>query len=268
VGKGPAPPAPVITLTTDFGLRDPFVGIMKGVILGICPLARLVDLTHELPPQDVQAGQLALAAAAGFFPPGTIHLAVVDPGVGSARRPLALAAGERYFVGPDNGLFTFALDHAGWRAVALDSEEHRLPDVSRTFHGRDIFAPAAGHLASGVPLERLGLEVPDPVRLPLPAARRGPDGVLGEVLDIDHFGNLVTSVTAEDLRSLEARGGVAVEVAGRCLRGAVAAYAAVEPGQAGALIGSVGRLEIFVRGGSAAAVLGASRGVPVRVRPA
>ncbi|MGH7397764.1 MAG: SAM hydrolase/SAM-dependent halogenase family protein, partial [Candidatus Rokuibacteriota bacterium] len=155
----------VITLTTDFGLRDPFVGIMKGVLLSICPSARLVDLTHEVPPHDILAGGLALEAATPFFPPGTVHLAVVDPGVGSARRAIAVRAGGYHLVGPDNGLFTFALEGAGWTAVSVTAPEYRLAEVGRTFHGRDIFAPAAAYLAAGVPLERLGPPVSDPERL-------------------------------------------------------------------------------------------------------
>ena len=153
---------PIITLTTDFGLRDPFVGIMKGVILSICPSARLVDLTHEIEPQDVLGAGLALEAALPFFPDGTVHLAVVDPGVGSTRRPIALRARGQYLVGPDNGVLTLALQGARWAAVALTAREYRLAEVSRTFHGRDVFAPAAAYLAAGVPLERLGPAWPGP----------------------------------------------------------------------------------------------------------
>ncbi|HET8575537.1 MAG TPA: SAM-dependent chlorinase/fluorinase, partial [Methylomirabilota bacterium] len=148
--------APIITLTTDFGSRDPFVGVMKGVILGICPAARLVDLSHEVSPQDVLEGALMLESSARFFPPGTIHLAVVDPGVGSRRRGLAVSAAGQCFVGPDNGLFTATLEEPGWVAVSLENPAYRLTQVSGTFHGRDIFAPAAAHLACGVALERLG----------------------------------------------------------------------------------------------------------------
>jgi S-adenosylmethionine hydrolase len=263
--------APIITLTTDFGARDPWVGIMKGVILGICPEARLVDLSHDIAPQDVLEGALCLWAAAPYFPPGTIHLAVVDPGVGGARRPLAVMAGGRRYVGPDNGLFTFVLESASegpreeWSAVELAAAEYRLAPVSRTFHGRDIFAPAAAWLAAGVPLERFGPVVGDPVRLPVPSVRSRPGEIVGEVIGADRFGNLVTSVRDEDLANLVGPGPLLVEVAGRAVGGPVGAYADVTPGQLGALVGSTGRLEIFVREASAQAALGAGRGAVVRV---
>jgi S-adenosylmethionine hydrolase len=255
----------VITLTTDFGLRDPFVGIMKGVILSICPSARLVDLTHDLPPQDVQGGGLALEAAVAFFPPGTVHLGVVDPGVGSVRRAIAVRSAGHYLVGPDNGLLAFAFEGAGWTAVALTAPEYRLPDVSRTFHGRDIFAPAAAYLAAGVPLERLGPRVEDPVRLSRPACRLEGRTLIGEVLDSDRFGNLMTSIPAGRLGEIPGQGDLVVEVAGRPVRGLVQAYAEAADGEPAAIVGSTGRLEIFVNGGSARDCLGVGRGAPIRV---
>ncbi|PYM36464.1 MAG: hypothetical protein DME17_10090, partial [Candidatus Rokuibacteriota bacterium] len=184
----------IITLTTDFGRRDPWVGAMKGVILAVTRDVDLVDLTHEIAPHDVLEGALALEAAAPFFPAGTVHLAVVDPGVGGARRALVVARDEQRFVGPDNGLFTPFLLTAGWRAFELSASEFRLPVASRTFHGRDVFAPAAAHLALGIPPERFGVAVTDPVRLPWPASRAVADGVAGEVVHVDWFGNLVTSI--------------------------------------------------------------------------
>ena len=258
----------LITLTTDFGVRDPFVGIMKGVLLSICPSARLVDLTHEIPPQDVLAGGLALEAAAPFFPAGTVHLAVVDPGVGTARRAIAVRVGGSYLVGPDNGLFTFALEGDGWTAVSLTAPEYRLAEVSRTFHGRDVFAPAAAYLASGVPLERLGQTVSDPERLRLPGCRLEGGELLGEVLDADRFGNLLTSIPAARLVELPGPGGVVLEVAGYRLRGPVAAYAEGGEGEPAVIVGSTGRLEIFVKAGNARDHLGARRGTIVRVRRA
>lgn len=255
----------LITLTTDFGLRDPFVGIMKGVVLSICPSARLVDLTHEIPPQDVLAGGLALEAAVPFFPSGTVHLGVVDPGVGTARRAIAIRAGGTYLVGPDNGLFTFALEGHGWSAVSLAAPEYRLAEVSRTFHGRDIFAPAAAYLASGVPLERLGPPVSDPARLRLPGCRLEDGGLVGEVLDADRFGNLLTSIPAARLVDVPGVGEVWLEVAGRHLPGPVNAYDEGRDGEPAVIVGSTGRLEIFVRAGSARDHLGARRGTIVRV---
>lgn len=242
---------------------------MKGVILGICREARLVDLTHEVAPHDILEGALALESAWRFFPPGSIHLAVVDPGVGTGRRAMALLAGGHYFVGPDNGLFTFALFADGWLAVSVEAPAYRLPEVSQTFHGRDIFAPTAAHVACGVPLRRLGPAITDPVRLALPRSRREGDEIVGEVIGTDHFGNLLTSVTAEHMGELGAAGGVlAVELAGRKLGAVTRSYEAGAAGVPTAIIGSGGRLEVFVRNASASAILGVGRGARVKVRKA
>jgi S-adenosylmethionine hydrolase len=261
---------PIITLTTDFGLHDPFVGIMKGVILSICPSARLVDLTHDVEPQNILGGSLALEAGWPYFPEGTVHLAVVDPGVGSARRALAVRTRGHYLVGPDNGLLTPALMDAGWRAVALTAPEYRLAEVSRTFHGRDVFAPAAAYLAAGVPLERLGPAVTDPVRRPIPRSRLEAGALIGEVLAVDRFGNLLTSIEAAQLVGLAsdqpAAVPVIVEIADQAVAGPVEAYADGADGRPTAIVGSTGRVEIFVRGGRADQVLGAGRGAPVRAR--
>ena len=161
---------PILTLTTDFGTKDGFVGTLKGVIWSICPAAQIADISHEISPQNVLAGAFALWRAYPFFTEGTVHVAVVDPGVGTSRRPIAARLGGHTFVGPDNGLFTPMLDNAekkGWRLeiVHLTNEKYFLPDVSRTFHGRDIFAPVAAHLANGVPLADLGSAITDQVRL-------------------------------------------------------------------------------------------------------
>src|SRR5258707_11254834 len=215
---------PIITLTTDFGLRDPFVGTMKGVILSICATARLVDLTHDVEPQDLLGAGLALEAALPFFPDGTVHLAVVDPGVGSGRRALAVGVGEHYLVGPDKGVLTPALRRARWTAVELTAPEYRLPEVSRPFHGRDVFAPAAAYLAAGVPLERLGPVVGDPVLRPIPVSRLEGDVLVGEVLAVDRFGNLLTSIEAARLTALARDGPVAGEGSGPPGEGLVNAY--------------------------------------------
>ena len=257
---------PVITLTTDFGLREPFVGIMKGVILGICREARLVDLTHEVAPHDILEAALALQSAWRFFPRGSIHLAVVDPGVGSERRALALASGGHLFVGPDNGIFSFALLGDGWSAVSIEALAYRLPDVSRTFHGRDVFAPAAAHLASGIPLGGLGPALGDPVRLALPRSRKAGDEIVGEVIGSDRFGNLITSITADDMGELAGSGVLVVEVAGREIGSVATSYAAGAAGVPAAIMGSGGRLELFVRNASAHGTLGVGRGAPVKVR--
>ena len=257
---------PIITLTTDFGTRDPFVGVMKGVILGLAPGVRLVDLTHEISAHDVLQGALALEAAVPFFPAGTTHLAVVDPGVGSARRPLAAAAAGQHFVGPDNGLFSFLFDAGGWSAVRLEATAYRLPRVSQTFHGRDIFAPAAAHLALGIPLNRFGPPLTDPVTIPWYTAYRQGDHLLGEVIHADRFGNLVTSVRALDLEALGPTSSLVVEVEEKEVGRIVGCYADLPPRGLGAVIGSSGRLEISVREGSALGATGARRGSEVRVR--
>lgn len=255
----------IITLTTDFGVRDPFVGVMRAVILGINRHIHFVDLAHGVAPHDVLEAAIALEAAVPFFPQGTVHLAVVDPGVGSSRRALAVSACGQLFVGPDNGIFTFLFAAAGWRAVALENSAYRLPEVSRTFHGRDIFAPAAAYLSLGVPLRRFGPEVRDPVELRWPVVYREGDALVGEVIHADRFGNLVTSVRAADLAPLGPAAALAVEVAGVRIQGLSTAYADRPRGELGAIIGSSNRLELFVSGGSAGDRLGVGRGVPVSV---
>jgi S-adenosyl-L-methionine hydrolase (adenosine-forming) len=252
----------VITLTTDFGTRDTYAAEMKAAILSITRDVHVVDITHEIPPQDILAGALALEAAERWFPPATIHVAVVDPGVGTARRGLAVAAGGRTFVGPDNGLFTPFIEAGGWQAFELTAEEFRGAHVSRTFHGRDVFAPAAAHLARGLPPHRLGPSVTDPVRLTWPGARIAEGKIGGAVLHIDRFGNLVTSIPGEALTSLGPE--VIVRVAGRTLP-LVRTYGELKRGNPGALVGSGNRLEIAVNAGSAAKALGAGRGTPVVV---
>ena len=254
-------PAPIVTLTTDFGARDAYVAAMKGVILGIADTVRLVDVSHEIAAHDVTEGALALEAAVPFFPTSTIHLAVIDPGVGTARRGLALITPVARFVGPDNGLFSPFLDGVNWRAFELTAGDMRRPKVSRTFHGRDVFAPAAAHLALGVAPERLGPRVEDPVRLHWPTVREAHGAVAGTVLHVDRFGNLVTSIRSE---AFEGFGGISVRLAGRALP-FVGTYGDLAEGQPGALVGGSGRLEIAVREGSAAARFRARRGSPVVV---
>ncbi|MEZ0395221.1 MAG: SAM-dependent chlorinase/fluorinase [Anaerolineales bacterium] len=260
-------PIPLITLTTDFGLQDGFVGAMKGVMLGICPAAHIVDISHEIPPQNILAGALTLAGVFRYFPAGTIHLAVVDPGVGTARRPLAARLGDYFFVGPDNGLFTPLYEEAetrGWTMefVHLTNEAYFLPNVSRTFHGRDLFSPVAAHLAAGVGLAALGPAFHDPVRLPLPRPERLPGGWRGHIIAIDHFGNLTTDLTADLLAAAQ---NVLVRLGGFEVRGIQAAYGESRPGSLIALFDSQGRLEVAVVQGSAAARTGAQIGDVVEV---
>ncbi len=257
----------IITLTTDFGTRDAYVAEMKGVMLDIVAAAdralHLVDVTHEVAAHDVTEGALTLDAAAAYFPRGSVHLAVVDPGVGTDRRGLVVRTEHALLVGPDNGLFTPFLEAgAPWQAWELRAEEYRRSTVSRTFHGRDIFAPAAAHLAAGVSPERFGPSVRDPVRLSWPTVRAVAGTVAGAVLHVDRFGNLVTSIRAETLDDMGGR--VAIRLRGRLLA-LVGTYGDLAAGQAGALIGSSGRLEVAVREGSAAARFKAQRGTPVLV---
>jgi len=252
----------VITLTTDFGMRDTYVAEMKAAILSITRDVHVVDITHEVAPHDVLEGALALEAAAPRFPTATIHVAVVDPGVGTARRGLAVASGDQVFIGPDNGLFTPFLGGAPWRAFELRAEQFRAAGVSRTFHGRDVFAPAAAHVARGLEPGRLGPIVTDPVLLAWPRARVTEGRVGGAVVHVDRFGNLVTSIDGDTIALLGS--GVTVRVGGRILP-LVQTYGELARGSAGALVGSRNRLEIAVNAGSAATMLRARRGSPVVV---
>ena len=259
----------IVTLTTDFGVRDPYVAEMKGAILGIARTAgatvQLVDVTHEVARHDVVEGALALEEATPFFPRGTVYVAVIDPGLGTARRGMVVAARGQVFVGPDNGVFTPFLSGTDWRAFELAAPEYRLPAVSRTFHGRDVFAPAAAHVAVGVDVARLGPAVTDPVRLAWEGARERAGTLEGAVIHVDRFGNLVTSLFAEAVAArLGAR--IRVSVRGRAIP-MVNTYGELERGGLGALAGSSGRLEIAVREGSAAAALRARRGTRVTVSP-
>ena len=268
---------PVVTLLTDFGSRDAYAAVMKGVILRSLPTAGVVDVTHEIPPQDVRAAAFVLESACPYFPEGAVHVVVVDPGVGGPRRIIAAEAGERRFLGPDNGVLSVALGRMAGeaneaRVVAVSDEavhlarRRALPPgaaESATFHGRDRFAPLAAELARGVALEELGSQVDDYVRLELPSpVARGPSEVAGEVIYIDRFGNLVTNLRPGDLPSPDAEFEVAGRAAGRLAR----AYHERERGQLLAVVGSTGRVEISVRDGSAAGVLAAIVGTAVAAR--
>jgi hypothetical protein len=250
----------IITLTTDFGLADGYVGIMKGVILGIARDIHLVDLSHDIPPQDVREAIYLLDGAAPYFPHGAIHLAVIDPGVGSARRGLVVRTSRASYVGPDNGLFTRPLAEPGAQAWELNRPEFWLSPVSRTFHGRDIFAPVAAHLANGTPLGEMGRPIADPVRLALTEPTRTSDGAIrGEVVHVDRFGNLITDVPAAWISG----GGWQCRVAGETIMEMSGTYAAGRPGKLLMLIGSGGTLEIAERNGDAARRLGVKAGEPV-----
>jgi hypothetical protein len=253
----------IITLTTDFGTADGYVGVMKGVILDIAPAVHLVDLSHEIAAQDVRGAEYVLGRAAAFFPEGTVHLAVVDPGVGSRRRPLLVTTPHASFVGPDNGLFTFALAAVGAAAYELDRPEFWLPNVSHTFHGRDIFAPVAAHVARGIAPHALGSPISDPVRLPLVVSQRHSDGrLVGHVVRVDHFGNLITDIPG----GWVGEGRWCAEIAGRRINQSGTTYADTGAGELLILVSSAGTLEIAARDGNAAVLLGVGVGEVVDFR--
>lgn len=254
-------PAPLLTLTTDWGAGSGYPAQVKAVLLAALPDARIVDVSHEVPRFDVLAGALLLEACVPWFPPGAIHLAVVDPGVGTARRALCAVDGEgRTFVAPDNGLLEPFLG-PGARAFEIVPGAAVPPPRTATFHGRDLFAPAAAFLARGGDPAALGRSVPDPVRLAWPAAQALRGELRGEALAADPFGNLVTSIRAADLGGAEV---ARVTAGGRPARW-VRTFGEGAPGELVAMVGSGGRVEVAVREGSAAAVLGGTRGVPVRL---
>jgi hypothetical protein len=258
---------PTITLTTDFGIKDGFVGTMKGVIWSICPAAQIADISHTIAPQNVLEGALALWRAYPYFPAGSVHVAVIDPGVGTRRRPMAAHLGNHYFVGPDNGLFTPIYEDTERNGrpleiVNLTNVRYFLAEVSRTFHGRDIFAPVGAALANGVPLADLGPAITDPVRLALPKPEKTLTGWRAHVIAVDIFGNLTTDLPASDLKGQES---VLFRLLGRELRGLVDSYGHEQPGALVALVDSEDFIEIAAVNGSAEKVLGAQIGDVVEV---
>jgi S-adenosyl-L-methionine hydrolase (adenosine-forming) len=259
----------IVTLLTDFGTADYFVGALKGAVLASNPEARVVDLTHEIPPYDVEAGAFTLRAAFETFPDGTVHVAVVDPGVGSARRAIAVEGRGHTFVGPDNGLFGHVYERIGpFRVFQLTNRNFFRREVSPTFHGRDIFAPVAGALARGVRAEELGPEVFDFVRLPSAAVEKTADGTLvGSIIHVDRFGNLVTNITPEELSEESIARGARLRIGGREVRRFRRFFAedAEGAGEPFAVWGSAGLLEVVLFRDSAARVLGAKRGDRVEV---
>lgn len=245
-----------VALLTDFGLTDAYVGVLKAVLHTRLPGATLLDLCHSVPPQDITAGALLLHQAAPYCPEDTVFLAVVDPGVGSSRRPICLRVAGRTLVGPDNGLLWPAATLWGApEAFVLDRPECWLPDVGRTFHGRDIFAPVAAALAGGTPCEALGTTVTDPVRLAFPVPAGAGGALRGEVIYVDHYGNAVTSLTPSDLGHPEP-GGWRFQGEQFDQFGPVGCYADAAPGEVLVLAGSFGRYEVAVRGGNAAREVG------------
>jgi S-adenosylmethionine hydrolase len=240
----------VITLLTDFGTADYFVGAMKGAILSVNPLAIIADITHEVPPQDIQSAAFSLLAAYNTFPAGTIHVAVVDPGVGSARRPIIVSAGEHFFVGPDNGLFTYIYDReSSCEIFHVTAEKYFRQPASTTFHGRDIFAPVAAALSTGVEVEAFGSVITDEVRLDSLVAEVKNGRVEGRIIHIDRFGNCITNITPD---VFEFGNGASLVIKGETIRKIREFYADSDPNELFAIWGSAGFLEISMNGSSAA----------------
>ena len=246
-------PAPIITLTTDFELKDPYVAEMKAAILSICPSAVIVDITHEVEKFNVRMGAYMLASASPYFPEGTVHVAVVDPGVGTKRRPIIVQAARSFFVGPDNGLLILAAEAQGIKRMhEIASRRFMLPHVSRTFHGRDIFAPAAAHLAKGVPIEEFGPEITVVAKPKFTKVTRDKDALIGVVLHVDGFGNIITNVRAKDLENLK-EGALQAELHQCKFQLKLSkTYAEAKPQEPIALIGSHNYLEIALNQDNAA----------------
>jgi S-adenosyl-L-methionine hydrolase (adenosine-forming) len=260
---------PLITLTTDFGISSPYVAQMKGVMLSLCREVDLVDVTHAIAPQNIKEGAVVLADTTPRFPPGTIHVAVVDPGVGSSRQLVYAEIGAQRYLAPDNGLLGLLglLAAASWptRMIALENRDYWLPEISHTFHGRDILAPVAAHLANGLDPALLGQPLAALESVALLKPRKTGGGLVGEVLYVDSFGNAITNIRRDDLPFLGDLARVSIEFAGGTFPHLVANYAAGLQGETIALFDSQDRLEIAVVGGSAAQKHGIAAGEPVRV---
>ncbi len=263
----------IITLTTDFGTSDTYVGIMKGVILSINPKAQIVDLTHAIPPQDIYEAAFSIYAARSYFPKGTIHIIVVDPGVGSDRQAIVSHIDNAFFVCPDNGVLSYLLhsaESAGAHpidSVAIQNAAYCLPEVSNTFHGRDIFAPVAAHLSLGVPLGDIGPPVKTLVRLSIPKIDTSGDTLIGQIIKIDRFGNLITNISKGTFEAfLNDDVNYEIRAGNASLNRLNSAYADAEIGEPLAIMGSLALLEIAVNGGNAEKQLGLKRGETVVIR--
>jgi S-adenosylmethionine hydrolase len=257
---------PIVALLTDFGTRDHYAGTMKGVILSLCPDVTLVDISHDVPAHDILTAALELAASYKYFPAGTIFLVVVDPGVGSARRGMAAEAGDYKFVAPDNGVLTAVFREAApKRVVVLTERRYARPTISRTFEGRDRFAPAAAWLAKGIDITALGRAIHDYQKLDIRSPEVGADTVIGEVLRVDRFGNLVTNVDRRVVEKLSETGPVQIRIGGRVIGRLVATYADADEGELCAVFGSTGHLEVAANAANAADLLGLGRGAPIEI---
>ena len=256
----------IITLLSDFGSQDGYVGAMKGVILQINPRVLPVDISHEIEAHDIMAGALVLASAYAYFPPGTIHVAVVDPGVGGQRRPIIVETSRACFVGPDNGIFTLIYEREKViKTIAIENPGFMAPSVSRTFHGRDIFAPAAAHLSLGVPVGDFGPPVQKTEVLNVPQPRLAGETAEGEVIHVDRFGNLITNISADLFTGFVGKGLEAIRLGGQEVAGPYESYEEACEGELFAIFGSTGLLEISKKRNSAHKTQGLGRGATVRV---
>lgn len=261
-------PSSIITLTTDFGITDPYVGTMKGVILSINPQATIVDITHQIGPQDIIGGSFALSIAYSFFPKGTIHIAVIDPGVGGPRRPILIETPQYFFIGPDNGIFSFILTTGDVKKVfETTNSSYFLPNLSATFHGRDIFAPVAAHLSTGTPPACFGDPIEDSVIINFPEpVIISETEVEGEVIHIDRFGNLITNLPRRSIEKNIGKSSFWAEMKATAISRHLPAYGFAEEGELFCLFGSSGFLEVSVKNGSAREVLDAQKGDRIRIK--
>ncbi len=256
---------PIITLTTDFGTGDHFAAVMKGVIFGICPNATLVDISHDIQPFEITEGAFVISQAYRFFPKKTIHVVVVDPGVGTARRPLLMEAGGQYFIGPDNGVFSMVFTREKHKVREITSELFFLKPVSPTFHGRDIFAPAAAHLANGVTPAQFGRPVIDYLRMNLEhPPRTGKRTWTGLILKIDRFGNLITNLHSDEFPDIQLRA-FEMQVGVLKISKIARTFADAGLGEVFIIVGSSGYLEVVANQASAARLLGCGTGAPVEL---
>ena len=258
-------PKPVLTLTTDFGLADHYVGTMKGVILGICPAARIVDISHGVTPYEIAEGAYLIAQAYPSFPPKTVHVVVVDPGVGTSRRPILLEAAGQYFVGPDNGVLSMVYSREEHKVRLISNDRYFRKPVSQTFHGRDLFSPVAAHLAAGVPPSRMGKLIQDYLRPSFEKPQRtGKRTWTGRILRIDRFGNIVTNFHAIEFPDLD-RKNFSLAIGPRHVAVMAHNYAECGPGELFVIAGSSGYLEVSVSQGSAARAIGCETGAPAEL---
>jgi len=244
-------PSGIITLTTDFGESDSYAAMMKGVILSINPDAKIIDVTHQIPAGSIQEGGLIIKESYTYFPSDTVHVGVVDPGVGGKRRPIAVLADNHFFVGPDNGLFSPIIEAQRIDIIHLKEKRYWRHTISRTFHGRDIFAPVAAHLSLGVNPFLMGEEIDNPTTLAYPLPRESKTDLVGEVIRVDHFGNLITNITREHLSPFLASKALIITVGSLTLKKICTTYNDVPEGQPLALIGSSNLLEIAINMGNA-----------------